>query len=192
MTNEEFLESISLEGEEWCDVVGYEGLYAVSNFSRVASLRSKGRIMTVSLNSDGYGCLCLTKDNKSVKERLHRIVAKAWLPNPNNYPYVEHIDANRANSSISNLRWCTQSMNQNNPITKLRMADNSRKDKSKSMEVVCLKDDIVVKIYPYLSKVVEDGHFVASVWRCLKHHPKYPHHHGYKWMYLSDYESSYQ
>lgn len=190
MTNQEFLEKISLDGEEWRDVVGYEGLYAVSNFSRVASLRSKGRIMTISLNSDGYGCLCLTKDNKPVKERLHRIVAKAWLPNPNNYPHVEHIDANRTNASISNLRWCTQKMNNNNPITRIRMADNSRKSKSKSLEVVCLHCDKLIKVYPYLGFVKTDGHCVQSVYDCLNGRKK--HHHGYKWMYLSDYESSYQ
>ena len=107
MTTEEFIKSISLEGEEWRDVVGFEGYYIVSNFGRVASLPRKNRrttIMKETLNHEGYISMCLCKDGKSFKERLHRIIAKAWIPNPNNYTCIEHLDACRTNNSISNLR----------------------------------------------------------------------------------------
>lgn len=193
MTTEEFLREISQEGEEWRDVVGFEGYYMVSNLSRVVSLPRKNRrttIMKETLNNEGYISMCLSKDGRGFKERLHRIIAKAWIPNPNNYNCIEHLDACKTNNSLSNLRWCNHAMNQNNPITVHRMADNSRKDKTKSMEIICLKDNKPVKIYSHLSKVKEDGCKVSSVWKCLKGYKK--HHRDMVWMYLSDYEASNQ
>lgn len=187
MSNEEFLKSISLDGEIWKDVVGYEGLYVVSNYSRVASLpryRASGRIMKLSMSSWGYYCLCLRKNNTSRKEYLHRIVAQAWIPNPNNYPQVDHIDGCRTNSSIDNLRWCTLSMNQNYMPARIRKSIAKKQDKSKSSEVVCLKENEVLKVYSHLSSVADDNHHISSVWKCLVGIKK--HHHGLSWKYLSD------
>lgn len=193
MSNEEFLKSISLEGEIWKDVVGYEGLYVVSNLSRVASLPRqgrKGKIRKPSLSTHGYPCLFMTNGDKHEKAFLHRIVAMAWIPNPNNYPQVDHIDGCRTNPSIDNLRWCTSSMNLNYILARLNKSASKIKDKSKSLEVVCIKDGKIVKIYSHLSATSEDGHLISSVHKCLKGRKK--HHHGMSWMYLSDYKTSHQ
>lgn len=192
MTNEEFIEKISLNGEEWRDVVGYEGLYIVSNAGRVASLPvgyRRGRVLKMPLSSHGYPSVCLTKDKHGKKIAVHRIVALAWIPNPNHYSQVDHIDGNRANPIVSNLRWCSLIMNQNYPLAKLNKSLSIRKDKSKSIEIVCLDDaGKLVKVYPKLMRVIEDGHLLQSVWKCLK--GKKIHHHNYRWLYLSDYETS--
>jgi hypothetical protein len=129
MTNQEFIESISLPNEEWRDVIGYEGYYMVSSFGRILSLPriinnhtgyrvSKHRILSPRLNSGGYYqvAFCI---NKTLKQpHIHKLVAEAFIPNPNNYPQVDHIDCNKRNNTVANLKWCTQSMNMNNPITK--------------------------------------------------------------------------
>lgn len=191
MTNEEFIKRRTLEGEEWRDVVGFEGLYMVSNLGRILSIprsRCHGGILNPSICPvSGYPYVGLRKDNRSIRLKLHQIVAKAWIPNPNNYPHIDHIDTDRTNASVSNLRWVTRTMNRHNPITYHRIARSRQKDKSKSSEIVSLQDNEIVKTYPYLVRVKEDGHCVQAVWRCLKGEKK--HHHRLSWMYLSDYEN---
>lgn len=166
-------------------------MYIVSNKSRIASLpisHKRGRILKTPLSSHGYPSVCLSKDRRGRKIAVHRIVALAWIPNPNNYPQVDHIDGNRANPIVSNLRWCTLIMNQNYPLAKLNKSLAIRKDKSKSIEIVCLDNaSNIVKAYPKLSCVIEDGHHMPSVWKCLKGKKK--HHHKLVCMYLSDYEN---
>ena len=109
------------KGEEWRDIKGYEGLYQVSNFGRVKSLervthfRGKSRveperIMKVTHRS-GYEVLILRKCNARVSKQVHRLVAEAFIPNPHNYPIVNHKDFIRTNNRVDNLEWCTQKHN---------------------------------------------------------------------------------
>ena len=118
MTNEEFIKSISLEGEIWKDVIGYEGLYMVSSFGRVISLERKVsngksfRIVPFSIkkpniinDSQNYKRFeyHLYKNHRERKAiTAHRLVATAFIPNPNNYPSIDHIDANPLNNNINN------------------------------------------------------------------------------------------
>ena len=133
MTNQEFIESISLPKEEWRDVVGYEGYYMVSSFGRVCSLQRKvnvgnggWRISPQKLltpypskigNYTRY-CISIWKNNIVSKKKLHRIVAEAFIPNPENYLEIDHIDADTSNNYVSYLRWCDRKINANNPFTK--------------------------------------------------------------------------
>lgn len=104
-----------LEGEIWKDIEGYEGLYHISNFGRVKSLSKiiKGRnsnrvikekIRTIFL-SYGYLGLLLCNDNKQKKFLIHRLIAKAFIENPDKKHIVNHIDGNKLNNSIENLEW---------------------------------------------------------------------------------------
>lgn len=131
MTNQEFIESISLEGEIWKDVIGYEELYMVSSFGRVMFKRrfrnngNGGYLMPPKLchlmeTKFGYLQARLWENNKEKKCYVHRLVATSHIPNPNNYPIIDHIDTNKKNNNVSNLRWCTSSMNALNPITRKR------------------------------------------------------------------------
>lgn len=136
MTNEEFIESIKLDNEEWRDVVGYEGLYMVSSFGRIIGLprtyhlggsgkstRSKDyRILELIIHEReklSYYRVSLSKNNKRKLLYAHRLVADAFIPNPYNYPFIDHIDRNGHNNNVSNLRWCTQKMNMNNENTRV-------------------------------------------------------------------------
>lgn len=131
MTNREFIERIALEGEEWRIIDGTLGYFAVSDYGRVSSLShrvsggnnnswtTKPRILTPRPNRGGYLRVRLTSLHGVDKtELVHRLVAKAFIPNPNNYAYVDHIDGNRTNNVARNLRWCTRSMNMLNPVTR--------------------------------------------------------------------------
>lgn len=102
-------ETISLEGEIWRPVVGYEGIYEVSNKGRVKSLiRGKG-ILKPSRHPNGYMSVELFrgKEPKSKRKTIHRLVAMAFIPNPNNLPFVNHRDESRDNNCVENLEWIT-------------------------------------------------------------------------------------
>ena len=96
--------------EEWRDIEGYEGLYQVSNLSRVRSLNynKTGQIKELSYaKRRGYLGVTLYKNGKPKTFTVHRLVARMFIPNPNNYPQVNHKDENKINNNVSNLEWCT-------------------------------------------------------------------------------------
>lgn len=201
MTNEEFLKEISFEGEEWRDVVGFEGYNVVSNTGRIVAL---GRIVKngngvriippklykLKHTRNGYLYVDLWVNNKRTHAYVHRIIAEAWIDNPNEFTQIDHIDGNRLNNSIENLRFCTYETNNNNPVSKFRRILARRKDKLKSVEIACIKNGVLIKTYLYAASVSKDGFNPACVRNCLN--GKQNTHKGYVWMYLSDYENSYQ
>ena len=121
----------SIKEEEWRDIEGFEGRYKVSSFGNVLSLnynktksskvlapfRNRGKYLQVSLDGKKYS--------------IHRLVAKTFIPNPNNYPYINHKDENGLNNNVENLEWCTAKYNINFGTCKDRIGlsnqDNSVK-----------------------------------------------------------------
>lgn len=107
--------------EEWRDITGYEGYYQVSNMGRVRSLtrtfpRSDGSTATYQgreLTPSGgpYLHVILSKNNVHNIVRIHRLVAETFIPNPDGLQYVDHIDCNKSNNRIDNLRWCSAAQN---------------------------------------------------------------------------------
>lgn len=102
----------NLEGEVWRDVVGYEGMYKVSSKGRVASLR-KGemRLLHPALTKSGYYRVSLKIRPRQNHLLVHRLVAEAFIPNPNEYEFINHKDETRTNNSVENLEWCTKLYN---------------------------------------------------------------------------------
>lgn len=96
--------------EIWRDVVGYEGLYKISNFGNVFS-NYVSRIIRPGTTRDGYKYVFLSKNKEKKMNTIHRLVAKAFLDNPNNYPIVNHKDENPSNNRADNLEWCTVAYN---------------------------------------------------------------------------------
>lgn len=94
--------------EIWRDIEGFGGCYQVSNLGRVKSLKfGKEKILTPTINSSGYYHTCLRKDGRSVTVYIHRIVAQAFLPNPDNLPLINHKDEDKTNNRVENLEWCS-------------------------------------------------------------------------------------
>ena len=99
-------------------------MYQVSNFGNIRSLDRivkktneisyirKGKPCIQSKNNLGYMTVGLTVNNVKVNKYVHRLVAEAFIPNPNNYPQVNHIDCDKTDNRIHNLEWCTNSQNQ--------------------------------------------------------------------------------
>lgn len=116
------------EIEIWKPVIGYEGLYDVSNLGRIRSVdrvvqqagkisHLKGHIMAQSVDKDGYLRCSLSKNGKRKTYPVHRIVLNAFVPNPEGKPHVDHINTIRDDNRVENLRWATQTENNNNQRT---------------------------------------------------------------------------
>lgn len=95
--------------EIWKEIKGYEGLYYVSNFGRVKG--SSGNIRKPVKSSSGYYNIILSNRGERQGFTIHFLVASAFIPNPNHYPCINHIDENKLNNSVDNLEWCTYSYN---------------------------------------------------------------------------------
>ena len=96
--------------EEFKSVEGYEGLYAVSNAGRILGLK-RNRFRKLDESNDGYLQVALCKDGDYKVFLVHRLVARAFIPNPNNFPQVNHKDCNKKNNLVDNLEWCTGKQN---------------------------------------------------------------------------------
>ena len=206
MTNEEFIKSITLDGEEWRDVVGFEEHYMVSSLGRVARKftsypRSDGRKMSVTRQrilkptifnrrKQRYCYVTLSVYNKRCRMLVHRMVAMAFVDNPLNRPEVDHIDGNGLNNVAKNLRWCNRSENNMNPIARKRQSE-SHKGKIFPFlwkPVVCISKDGTITHYKSMSDAGKDGFGRSSIIDSIKH-PNRPVRKR-RWMYLSDFEKS--
>lgn len=110
--------------EIWKPVPGYEGYYEVSSLGRIRSIDRctknrwgsetfhRSQVMKCRIFKNGYAHVKLTKDGKRYEPSVHRLVAIAFIPNPNELPQVNHIDGDKANNTVQNLEWCTGSENQ--------------------------------------------------------------------------------
>lgn len=103
-------EVVLYETPEWKDIDGYDGMYQVSSDGRVRKV-STGKIGKIIIDNRGYSKKAITKDGKTTQYSIHRLVAKAFIPNPENKPEVNHINGNKLDNRIENLEWVTRSEN---------------------------------------------------------------------------------
>ena len=116
--------------EEWRDIEGYEGLYQISSLGRVKSFprpTTPGGILKINKRKDGYCSVMLCKNGKTKRFSVHRLVAQAFIPNPNNLPIIIHKDENHSKNIVDNLEWCDNKYNGNYGTVKERIGQASRK-----------------------------------------------------------------
>jgi len=166
--------------EIWKDIPGYEGLYQISNEGRGKSFGGKRynveRIIKGGI-SRGYLYLGLWKDGCYHLKSVHRLVAEAFIPNPDNKPQVDHINGNRLDNRADNLRWCTAKENSNNPITKQRMSDSA---KNKVYQYTL--EGELIKVWSSTKECGKNGFIQALVSACCV--GKRKTHKGYRWSYV--------
>ena len=179
--------------EEWRDVVGYEGLYQVSNTGKVKSLertvwnKGKGcyrtvpeRILKADKEGSGYYQVWLSKDGKRGRYKVHRLVAQAFIPNPNNLPEVNHKDEDKANNCVENLEYCSRLYNANYGTGNKRRAEKHRKP------VYSINKESGLITYWESAKEAERilGINNSHICRCLKGNLKSTG--GFYWMYAEE------
>ena len=186
--------------EKWVNIENHPS-YFISNFGRVFSKKSNKVMKNRVVSKNGYQQITL--DNSQLL--VHRLVAQAFIPNPNNLPCVNHKDENPGNNDFRNLEWCTYKYNSNygpNPIRhSKKMIDRYNNDpdwksdcikrlaeiqKKKRKRVVQLdKFNNYIKTYESSYATEKDGHLSVHVCDCAN--GKRKTHHGYKWIWECDY-----
>ena len=117
--------------EIWKDIEGFEGLYQVSNLGRVKRVTT-GRILKGYKNTKGYLLVGLYKHNIRCNKLIHRLLAQAFIQNPDNKPEVNHIDEDKTNNMVSNIEWSTRKENCNHGTR------NERVSKSNSIPIIVI------------------------------------------------------
>ena len=164
--------------EIWKPVVGYEGMYEVSNFGRVWSIRRK-----LFLKEDidkrknhHYHRVTLSKNGKTERITVHRLVTQAFIPNPDNLPEVNHKDENPANNNVENLEWCDRTYNINYGTRNKRVGESN----GKTVYQLTLNGDLI-KVWKSSYEAAHQlgyGHSLIS--RCCRGKGKTAY--GYKWV----------
>ena len=182
--------------EVWKDIDGYEGLYEVSNLGRVKSLKfGKERILKTDMSPKGYLRVQLWKNNKGIRYLVHRLVAQAFLDNPDNLPCINHRDENPSNNNVDNIEWCTHKYNINygtciqRRVNKTRGVNNIKN--SKTVYQYSLDGELVKEWQSAAEIERQLGFASSSINVCCLGKKKTSH--GYIWSYtLLDKELCYK
>lgn len=168
--------------EIWKDIKDYEGKYQISNLGNIKSLprqmgfysNSNIKIINGYIKKEGYFQVDLYKDNHRKKFYTHRLVAKAFIYNPNNYPQINHKDENKSNNTVDNLEWCTAKYN----INYGSRTENAKKNKinHSKLSKKILQYDInnnFIKEFPSSMEIQRElGLFSTSIIRNCKRKTK--------------------
>ena len=158
--------------EIWKEIEGFEGLYEVSTKGRVRNKKTN-RILGGGYDNIGYRFVLLCKANSKPKQiKVHRLVALAFIPNPNKLPQVNHIDEDKLNNDVKNLEWVTASQNQ-------RHSAHQRSCKVKQLD----KCGNLIKVWDSIMQIErETGYNQSYIIQCCK--GKYKHAYGFRWEYV--------
>ena len=172
--------------EVWKDIHGYEGLYQASTYGRVRSLpraTTSGRVLKPKVEKIGYLRLSLSKDNSIETKLVHRLISLTFIPNPNNFPQVNHLDEDKTNNRVENLEWCTAQYNSNYGTHVDRCAEHNRNHPSKSIPVAQydLNGNLIARYPSAIEAYRITGIHFSNILRVCK--GEFQQSRGYKWHY---------
>lgn len=181
--------------EVWKDIEGYEGIYQVSNLTRVRSVDRyvrtsrggglkpvKGKILKQAVLPNGYVGVRLQKDNKVKTHLVHRLVAQAFIPNPDNLPQVNHKSEVKTENSIENLEWCNADYNVHYGTGIKR---NQEKQISKPVLCYSLDGNFIDRYHSIREASRITCANKANIKFCCENKPRYKSAGGFKWRYAS-------
>ena len=179
MTYEELIKLTNDGIEFWKPIKGYENCYKISNMGRIKSIERdvtrgnhtihiKERIKKSFIGGDGYHYIMLCKNSKTKLTTVHRLLAETFIPNPQNKPEVDHINTNRQDFSLKNLRWVTHKENNNNEesLKNRRKSTYSAETVKKGMQtrkLLCSKNGAKT-VYQY----TKDGVFINQYYSMVE------------------------
>ena len=172
-----------MNNEVWKDILGYEGHYQVSNLGRVKSIKFvKEKILKLSRDNDGYLKVCLYKNGEMKTYKVHRLVAKVFISNPNNLPQINHKDEDKTNNSLENLEWCDQKYNHNYGTINQRIAEKHTNGKQSKPVLQLTKDGEFVREWKSASDVERNlGYSQGNITKCCR--GKYHSAYNFVWRY---------
>jgi len=179
--------------EVFKSITGYEGLYEVSNLGNVRSLGSlkgngkgyfqEGRVLKPAKNTFGYLFVDLCKNGNEKLHTVHRLVATAFIENPDNLPCINHKDEDKTNNVVSNLEWCSYSYNINYGTHNQRVSESQRNNPKLSKKVLQLTlDGVLVREWESVNECHRNGFDKGHVSACCLGKSKT--HKGYRWCYV--------
>lgn len=171
--------------EIWKSITGYEGYFEVSN---LGNFRSKDRFIKYKQNGirkypgkllktetivEGYQRIVLMKEGIKKRFMCHRIVAQEFIPNPNNKPFINHIDGNPLNNKVENLEWCTQEENEQHSINIL---GKTMKGKTCPKKIKCIETNIVYNSMNQCVHALGNNACIEGLHKAIRANRQY---HGY-------------
>lgn len=187
VNSERWLSLEDLEGEVWKIIPRLNSNYAVSNYGRVKSLSrsihqeyrnrtttTQTRILRLTKTPYGYLSCRPLVDGKLGNEIVHRLVAEAFIPNPDKFPVINHKDENKMNNVVSNLEWCTRKYNSNYGTCQERRAASLSKAMAEKSEIINQYDLEGNYIQSFQGKrdIIKAGLRYETVRRCCNHKQK--------------------
>ena len=172
-----------MKNEIWKDILGYEGLYQVSDKGRVKSIvYGKEKIRKLVRNKNGYLRVGLRKNGKMKQCLVHRLVGQSFIPNPHNLPQVNHKDENKTNNCVENLEWCDRKYNLNYGTRNQRIAEKHTNGKDSKPVLQYKKTGEFVKEWKSIRDVQRNlGYSQGNISSCCLGKLKWIY--GFVWKY---------
>lgn len=179
MTKEDYMRT-----EIWASIKDYP-MYQVSSFGNVRRVSSG--ILKQKVGKDGYCRVSLSKEGKVKSILVHRLVAEAFIPNPNDYPIINHKDEVRKNNVVGNLEWCTYSYNLNYGNAKEKWRAKTLNGRLSKPVYQYDKDGTLICGYPSIKEASRQTNVSSSgIASCCLKYPKYTQAGGYLWKFQND------
>lgn len=170
--------------EQWKDII-YEKDYQISNLGRIKSFKwGKERILKQSQCMNGYYYVCLSKNGIVKNYFVHRLVAEAFIPNPNNLPCVNHKDEDKSNNIVSNLEWCDVKYNTNYGTRNKRIGKSNTNGKLSKPVLQYTLDGQFVKEWSSTMECKRNGYNHSHIIECCRKNRKT--HKGFIWKYKDE------
>ena len=170
--------------EKWLTVpvLNYAN-YEVSNLGRIRN-KARGNTLKGFYDKDGYKIVCLSSGDNQKTFRVHRLVAEAFIPNPENKPQINHKNEVRDDNKVDNLEWSTSKEN-NNYGNRIAKASSKTRNGVLSMRVLQMDmNDNLIKEWASISEAGRNGFHKSTISDCCK--GKYKQYRGYKWKFKEE------